>query len=206
MLRRGRRLTPVFSADTAVPKCADRHRLNPERLLAEVMDTGVEGRSPDRYSVSRTQRRRGRAIAASALGAPLVIPLPNCDTLGMSSLFHRHSAWLWLLCIVLLAVRVSGAHWHLCNDGNEPPRAVHMWDGSMDDKIETDHSDVNLDLVDDGLAKLFDHAVDLPALLTVVALLCILAMTRRGAPIVYRSPNFPERAYFPSAPPRAPPL
>lgn len=124
----------------------------------------------------------------------------------MTSLFHRHSAWLWLLCIALLAARVSGAHWHLCHDGNEPPRAVHVWDGVMDDNTEPGHSDTNLDLVDDGLAKKFHPVTDMPALLAAAVLLCVLIPARRGAsPPPYPIPFFPRTRYSPSAPPRAPP-
>lgn len=124
----------------------------------------------------------------------------------MISRFRRHSSLLWLLCIVLLAARVSGAHWHLCNDGNEPPRAVHAWDSAIDDKTEPGHNDTNLNLVDDGLAKIFDKAVDMPALLAAVALFCVLVLPRRTAVLIpYLSTFFPPPIPRFSAPPRAPP-
>jgi len=123
----------------------------------------------------------------------------------MISRFRQPSAWLWLLCIVLVAVRVSGAHWHLCYDGNEPPRTVHLWDGAMDDKTEPGHTDTNLNLVDDGLAKSVDHLLDLPVLLPLVALLCVLVIPRRSAPIPYQTPFFPPTPYPLAARARAPP-
>ncbi|HSB95278.1 MAG TPA: hypothetical protein VLC91_02450, partial [Spongiibacteraceae bacterium] len=101
---------------------------------------------------------------------------------------RQKSAWFWLLCLIVLVVRVSGAHWHLCNDGAEPPQAVHAWDGAVDDKTEPGHSDINLNLVDDSLSKNLVKVFDLPALLTVVALLCILHIARRSEPIRYRLP------------------
>jgi len=118
----------------------------------------------------------------------------------------RHSAWLWLLCITLIVVRVSGAHWHLCHDGSEPPQTVHLWDGAIDDKTEPGHSDTNLNLVDHGLAKDFNKLLDMPALISVVLLLCVLISARREAPLLpYRAVCFPRSPYPPSAPPRAPP-
>lgn len=35
-----------------------------------------------------------------------------------------------LLTLILLIVRTAGAHAHLCNDGKEPPVAIHLADGS----------------------------------------------------------------------------
>lgn len=107
---------------------------------------------------------------------------------------------------MLLMVRISGAHWHLCYDGNEPPRTVHLWDGAVDDKTEPGHTDTNLNLVDDGLSKTIDKALDMPALPALLALFCVLVLLpRRAARIDYQAPFFPATPYSLSAQPRAPP-
>lgn len=118
-----------------------------------------------------------------------------------------HSTWfLGLLCVLLIGARMSGAHWHLCNDGNEPPRALHTWDGAIDDHTEPSHSDTNLNLVDDGLSKTMDKALDMPALPALLALFCVLVLVpRRTSRIDYQPPFFPATPYSLSAQPRAPP-
>jgi hypothetical protein len=149
-------------------------------------------------------------IVASGIGpranpAALVFHRQRCETFAMNFRFHRYSAWLWVLCVVLLAVRVSDAHWHLCHDGNEPPQTVHLWDSSVDDRTEPGHTDTNLSLVDDGLSKTLDQSIELPALLAIVALFCVLLLPRRGVRIAYRAPFFPAVPQPRSAQPRAPP-
>jgi hypothetical protein len=57
----------------------------------------------------------------------------------MISRFAPHTRWIWLLCIVLLAVRMSGAHLHLCFDGAEPPFAIHAGDIAGHDDFLGDH-------------------------------------------------------------------
>jgi hypothetical protein len=136
----------------------------------------------------------------------------------ISSLQSRKSLF-WALCIVLLVVRFAGAHWHLCYDGSEQPRAVHIGEmgvgemgmgqlhageipaGTGDDR----HVDTDLNLVESGLAKYFKSMHELPALLAALALL-LLVLPRRGgvAPLpLVPLPWFSLRHH--PAVPRAPP-
>ncbi len=119
---------------------------------------------------------------------------------------HSRKPWLLLLCIVYLVGRISGAHWHLCYDGNAPSHAVHVWDGAMDDKSEPGHNDTSLNLMGDGPFKTIDNAVDLPVLFGVFGLLGLLLLPpRRPTRIEYQTPFLPPTPSSFTAQPRAPP-
>lgn len=117
----------------------------------------------------------------------------------------QHKSWLWLLCTILLVVRVSDAHWHLCHDGNEPAQTIHVGDVATGDSSEPGHTDTDLNLVDSGLFKQLDHPSDLPALLAALAVLCTLVLTRRNPPIYYQPASYSSAAYRRVPPPRGPP-
>lgn len=112
------------------------------------------------------------------------------------------NALFWALCIVLLVVRFGGAHWHLCYDGSEQPRAVHVGD---DPSSETGHVDADLNLVESGLAKYFKSIEDLPALLFACALLCLLLPRRASDWTATLHAPPPLAAQYRLAAPRAPP-
>ena len=78
--------------------------------------------------------------------------------------------WTWLAALGLLFAGLTNAHSHIhyCFDGQEPPAAVHITD-STDHHHEVpghddgyDHDDLDLDLPNQALAKVFKH--DLPAI------------------------------------------
>jgi hypothetical protein len=145
----------------------------------------------------------------------------RCQTPPMISRFASHTRWIWLLCIVLLAVRMSGAHLHLCFDGAEPPFAIHAGDiAGHDDFLgehgfgndnyaenhaDIQHSDTDLSLVDDGLAKTIKLSLFAPALLAALLVLCLRIITRAVPASIYSPPLFrfiPSRFSAPRAPPR----
>jgi hypothetical protein len=117
--------------------------------------------------------------------------------------------WIWLLCIVLLAVRMGGAHLHLCFDGMEPPLAIHAGDIAGHDQpgyehADTQHVDTDLSLVDDGVAKTIQLTL-LPALLAALLVLCLREIIRSTPASTYSPPLFrfiPSRFSAPRAPPR----
>lgn len=106
---------------------------------------------------------------------------------------------------MLVVVRVSAAHWHLCHDGNEAPRSVHIGDIATDDKTEPGHTDTDLNLVDSGLFKQIQQAGDLPALLSAILLCCLFSMRQRSTPTPYYAAFYPSVALRRVPPPRGPP-
>lgn len=127
----------------------------------------------------------------------------------MISSLQSHKSLFWALCIVLLVVRFGGAHWHLCYDGNEQPRALHI--GEMDvgelDAAEAsgEHVDADLNLVESGLAKYFKSMHELPALLAAIVLLFFLPVRRSGTPPLPLVPLPSSSLHHHPAVPRAPP-
>jgi hypothetical protein len=123
----------------------------------------------------------------------------------MKSRLSSHHAFFWALCIVLLVVRFGGAHWHLCYDGNESPRTVHVGDVATDDHTEPGHVDTDLNLVESGLAKHFKTVGDLSVLLFAVALLGLLVPRRSATPLALATTAPPAKVPYRLATPRAPP-
>lgn len=122
----------------------------------------------------------------------------------MTSSFQSRKSLFWALCIVLLVVRFGGAHWHLCFDGTEQPRAVHIGDVDAAE-AGTGHTDTDLNLVESGLAKYFKSMHDLPALLAAVVLLFFLPLRRAGIPPLPLVPLPCLSLRHHPATPRAPP-
>ncbi|MDB6062917.1 MAG: hypothetical protein JWM78_3020 [Verrucomicrobiaceae bacterium] len=124
----------------------------------------------------------------------------------MISTFKKHSGWIWLLCFALIAVRIGGAHLHLCFDGMEQPLAIHAGDiAEHDDHSDVPHSDTDLNLVDSGIAKTITQLFHLPALIAAIVLLCLQTVARGIPSATYNPPLFrfiPHRFSAPRAPPR----
>lgn len=121
----------------------------------------------------------------------------------------RQSPWfLGLLCVLLIGVRISGAHWHLCFDHTEPPLALHVGDIDEHDTVsDTLHQDTDLKLVDDGLIKSLNGGMDGAMLLALIACIWLLPLRIRLDSIPpYRAPAFSNAPRPLHAPPRAPPF
>lgn len=117
--------------------------------------------------------------------------------------------FLSLLCLLLIAARISGAHWHLCFDRAEPPLSMHVGDIDQHDTPTSNvpHQDIDLKLVDDGLIKNLLAGLDAPMLLTLILCLWLLPLRTRSIPRVqYRIPVFFNDPRPLHAPPRAPPF
>jgi hypothetical protein len=90
-----------------------------------------------------------------------------------------------ILCIALLAVRVGGAHLHLCLDGQEPASAVHVGgDSLIHDQLENGpaHQDYDVDLISNPLGKFAKVDFSLFALILAVTLLLLTG--RRTEPVL----------------------
>lgn len=116
------------------------------------------------------------------------------------------TSWIWLLCIALLAVRIGGAHLHLCFDGSEPPVAMHVGDvvehGAHD---MGSHSDTDLNLVDNGIAKSLIKIGFMPLLFAALLLFILPVSAHRIFQSNYQAPPIPavpHRLRSPRAPPR----
>lgn len=122
------------------------------------------------------------------------------------SLRTKKTGWIWLFCIVLLAVRIGGAHLHLCFDGTEQPLSVHVGELSAHDEHGgIHHADKDLNLVDSGVAKAFVQGLYAPVLITAIVMLCLQVVARSTLRSTYVPPFFrfiPQRFSAPRAPPR----
>lgn len=122
------------------------------------------------------------------------------------SSLKKQTGWIWLFCIVILAVRIGGAHLHLCFDGSEQPVSVHVGELVAHDEHDgIHHTDKDLNLVDSGVAKTLIQVLSAPALIAAIIVLC-LSIAERGTPSpTYSPPLFrfiPHRFTAPRAPPR----
>lgn len=120
---------------------------------------------------------------------------------------HR-SLWLWIAFVAFLATRVSDAHVHLCFDGQEPPTAVHMADGSVHNDAhhaDSEHTDQDIGLFDALLVKKGDDSPDLDSFLPALGMLVVVSEDDRTQPLAaYRAPAIrPPFRLIPQ--PRGPP-
>lgn len=124
----------------------------------------------------------------------------------------RHSKLalcLWILAIALTAMRMSGAHLHLCSDGQEAAAAVHLVDASphhAEDEAAGEHDDRDLSISSAAIFKKSDTGADLVALAFTLILLLIFPRPRAFVPAA-RVAEPPHRLvpYF-TPPLRGPPL
>ncbi|MFT3931047.1 MAG: hypothetical protein QM709_12215 [Spongiibacteraceae bacterium] len=117
----------------------------------------------------------------------------------------RNSRWIiGLLCLLLIVVRIGGAHWHLCLDGSEPPQAMEM--GNADwHADDADHHDVDLKLIGEALAKNIGDGFDVDFLAAFVLLWSFQLSQRPLLLTPYRETLFIPQVLPFHAPPRAPP-
>jgi hypothetical protein len=115
---------------------------------------------------------------------------------------------LWILLFVLILVRMGDAHVHLCFDGQEPPRALHIADdrGSHTHEGEPDHVCADVSAMDAALAKKSAASDDaLPIRLTAAAWLLLPPEVRIEAPPVIQNP-LPPQPFLSLPPSRGPPV
>lgn len=93
-------------------------------------------------------------------------------------------SWALLLAVAALTVHGSGRHVHLCQDGQEPPAALHFEDGGIHaDHGVGQHRDLERPL-DGGLIKTVKSGLDFPALVNTAGPVFHLAFGAVAAPRV----------------------
>lgn len=118
----------------------------------------------------------------------------------------HHKAFAFVALTIWLLVSLSGAHGHLCFDGQEPPMSVHMdmLVEHTEHAIDEQHVDADVDLLSQPLlAKL--TKIDLPLLLAAALLLAVLFEKKSFAVSHYSHTYFSRRAGL-RPPLRAPPF
>lgn len=94
--------------------------------------------------------------------------------------------WALLLAVSVLTVHGSGLHVHLCQDGQEPPAALHFEDSGIHaDHGAEQHQDFERPL-DDGLTKTVKSGLDSPALVNSAGLALLLVFDVAATPLVER--------------------
>lgn len=87
----------------------------------------------------------------------LVSCLMPALTVNLQGAMRTLRQWLVLLFgVAFLNANALGAHLHLCFDGKEPPRSVHVFDGSQGLHhvgATQKHNDIDVKVTDQALAK-----------------------------------------------------
>jgi hypothetical protein len=100
----------------------------------------------------------------------------------MRRLAKSLSPMLWMLAFALLiVVRTSDAHVHLCFDGQEPPSSLHFEDTPGHHQAEDSqaaHQDQDVDAVNPALVKKAAQAADIGPLPVVAVVLMLLPPDR----------------------------
>lgn len=111
-----------------------------------------------------------------------------------------------LLCVLLIAARLSGAHWHLCQDQASP---ILSMQGAIDPACDTAtvHHDLDIDSAKNVVAKnLGGSSLDFLLLALLVAAWIVPNLRRVVVPSGYLAPAIVIPAFSRYAPSRAPPL
>ncbi len=119
----------------------------------------------------------------------------------LKNILHHKAVAIAALIIWLIA-GWSGAHGHLCFDGQEPPVSIHLDTLSEHPEHATDEQHVDVDLSHPLLAKL--TKIDLPLLLAAALLLAVLFEKTFHIVSKYSHTDFSPRAGL-RPPLRAPP-
>jgi hypothetical protein len=117
----------------------------------------------------------------------------------------RHKAFAFAALIIWLVAGWSGAHGHLCFDGQEPPVSIHMdaLGEHPDHAANEQHVDADVDLSQPLLAKL--TKIDLPLLLVAALLLAVL-LEKTSFVVSNYSHTYSSRLAGLRPPLRAPPV
>jgi hypothetical protein len=98
------------------------------------------------------------------------------------------------LCVVMLVLRVSGLHVHLCMDGTEPPMSFHVEDAGIHHLDEAsagdEHADRDFSLASDVVVKKPQAGLDL----TLAAAFCALLLFMLARPRkLFAFPSLPAK-------------
>lgn len=116
-----------------------------------------------------------------------------------------HKAFAFAALLIWLLASWSGAHGHLCFDGQEPPVSVHMHapDIHSDHDSDKNHLDANVDVEQFAPAK--SVKLDLPFLLVTACLLVLFSAAPTQVRVIY-SRQLPSPRASLRPPLRAPPV
>jgi hypothetical protein len=122
----------------------------------------------------------------------------------LQNILH-HKTLAFLALVIWLITSWSGAHGHLCFDGQEPPVSVHMHTlgEHTDHAVDEQHVDADIDLSQPFLAKL--TKIDLPLLIAAALVLAVL-FHKNSIPVSNYSPGYSSRRAGLRPPLRAPPV
>ncbi len=115
---------------------------------------------------------------------------------------------LTLLCVSLVFARISGAHLHLCFDGNELPASFHLIDQAPHHQAPgavVQHRDADVSAIGDALLKSDKTRFDWPPVLLGALLLCWLLQAPQTFMPVFRACNCRDTLFFLRPPLRGPP-
>jgi hypothetical protein len=118
--------------------------------------------------------------------------------------------WLiTLMCLALVIARISGAHLHLCFDGNEAPVTFYLADSEPHhegDGAKVHHRDAEASATGDALSKSAKSLFDLPLFLLSALLLWSAFRTVYRFPPTYSASARPIALPYLRPPLRGPPL
>lgn len=114
---------------------------------------------------------------------------------------------LWTIALAVFATQASGAHLHLCFDGQEPPTTVHFADASVhpDHGDNEQHADKDLNPLVGLFKKSGTSDADLALPACVVGSVLLLPPPRSTPPAAYRLPIVAGRPLHLRPPLRGPP-
>jgi hypothetical protein len=156
--------------------------------------------------------RTATAISTAIVYKSLVLAEPmhlESVCISTSSIFVqsilRYKTFAFAALIIWLIAGWSGAHGHLCFDGQEPPVTVHMHTlGEHTDHAAAEqHVDADVDLSQPLLAKL--TKIDLPLVLAAALLLAVL-LEKTAFIVSHYSHIYASRRAGLRPPLRAPPV
>lgn len=114
-----------------------------------------------------------------------------------------------LICVALLVARVSGAHLHLCFDGNEAPVTFYLADQKPHHDglgAQAHHQDAEASATGEAVAKNYKAFFDLPLFLLAALLLWSLLPSARSFPVAFPASVRPIAQPYLRPPLRGPPL
>ncbi|MBM0105461.1 hypothetical protein JM946_11915 [Steroidobacter sp. S1-65] len=113
---------------------------------------------------------------------------------------------LWTLVLAVLTVKVSGAHVHLCMDGQEPPAAVHIAD-LHDDEHHQDEGQADKDVnpLVGTLAKKGGPEFDVALAVALTVLSWELPVAKTGVPAAEPDSLPTDDSFYWRPPLRGPP-
>lgn len=129
-------------------------------------------------------------------------------------LLRRHKSVFWLLCVLVVTLRLTGVQEHLCLDGGGPPVTLHFGADALlqhpGDSLadaRAPHSDTDISVAANLVAKRCDGSAAMPVLLATAALVLGVLPAPSGSAIGPEDPlGLPGTldSYF-QPPLRAPP-